>query len=103
VESRIIFLGDIVDPGTDSRGAMDLVGRTLKRWPSSRLLLGNHGDWFLQVMSEDVPDERILAHWLRHGGTGRLTALILDPRTDVLEFACTDPSGEVSRSASAPT
>lgn len=65
---RVIFLGDIVDRGPDSRGAMDLVASTLKRWPSSRLLLGNHDDYFLHVMTEDVPDERILALWLRNGG-----------------------------------
>ncbi|WP_262268401.1 metallophosphoesterase [Microvirga yunnanensis] len=67
-EPRVIFLGDIVDRGPDSRGAMDLVGKTLKRWPSSRLLLGNHDDYFLHVVTEDVPDERILALWLRNGG-----------------------------------
>ncbi|MFC4173290.1 metallophosphoesterase [Microvirga sp. GCM10011540] len=65
---RVIFLGDIVDRGPDSRGALDLVASTLKRWPSSRLLLGNHDDYFLHVMTEDVPDERILALWLRNGG-----------------------------------
>jgi Calcineurin-like phosphoesterase len=41
-EPRVIFLGDIVDRGPDSRGAMDLVGRTLKRRPSSRLLPGRN-------------------------------------------------------------
>lgn len=51
---------------------MDLVGKTLKRWPSSRLLLGNHDDYFLQVATEDVPDERILALWLRNGGGSTL-------------------------------
>jgi serine/threonine protein phosphatase 1 len=71
-EPRVIFLGDIVDRGPDSRGAMDLVGKTLKRWPSSRLLLGNHDDYFLHVVTEDVPDERILALWLRNGGRATL-------------------------------
>lgn len=73
-EPRVIFLGDIVDRGPDSRGAMDLVGKTLKRWPSSRLLLGNHDDHFLHVVTEDVPDERILALWLRNGGDATVTS-----------------------------
>jgi serine/threonine protein phosphatase 1 len=73
-EPRVILLGDIVDSGPDSRGAMDLVASTLKRWPSSRLLLGNHDDWFLHVVTEDVPDERILALWLRNGGDATVTS-----------------------------
>jgi serine/threonine protein phosphatase 1 len=71
-EPRVIFLGDIVDRGPNSRGAMDLVASTLKRWPSSRLLLGNHDDYFLHSVTEDVPDERILALWLRNGGRATL-------------------------------
>jgi serine/threonine protein phosphatase 1 len=71
-EPRVIFLGDIVDRGSDSRGAMELVASTLKRWPSSRLLLGNQDDYFLHVVTEDAPDERILALWLRNGGTTTL-------------------------------
>jgi serine/threonine protein phosphatase 1 len=73
-EPRVIFLGDIVDRGPDSRGAVDLVASTLKRWPSSRLLLGNHDDYFLRVMTEDIPDERILALWLRNGGDATVTS-----------------------------
>ncbi|MBO1905337.1 metallophosphoesterase [Microvirga sp. 3-52] len=79
-EPRVIFLGDIVDRGPDSRGAMELVARTLKRWPSSRLLLGNHDDYFLHIVTEDVPDERILALWLRNGG--RATLESYDPLGD---------------------
>lgn len=73
-EPRVIFLGDIVDRGPDSRGSMELVARTLKRWPSSRLLLGNHDDYFLHVMTDDIPDERILALWLRNGGDATVTS-----------------------------
>jgi serine/threonine protein phosphatase 1 len=71
---RVIFLGDIVDRGPDNRGALDLVASTLKRWPSSRLLLGNHDDYFLHVVTEDIPDERILALWLRNGGDATVTS-----------------------------
>jgi serine/threonine protein phosphatase 1 len=67
-EPKVIFLGDIVDRGPDSRGAMDLVAKTLRRWPKSRLLLGNHDDLCLQVMTADVPDEQTVALWVRNGG-----------------------------------
>jgi serine/threonine protein phosphatase 1 len=46
IEPRVFFLGDIVDRGPDSRGAMDIVVNTLKRWPNSRLILGNHDKMF---------------------------------------------------------
>ena len=32
-EPKVIFMGDLVDRGPDSRGAMDLVAKALKRWP----------------------------------------------------------------------
>jgi serine/threonine protein phosphatase 1 len=45
-----------------------LVAATLKRWPKSRLIPGNHDDYFLQVLGSDDPDKRIVAHWIRNGG-----------------------------------
>jgi hypothetical protein len=50
----------VVDRGSDSRGAMDLVASTPERRPASRLLLGNQEGNFLNVMTEHAPDERIL-------------------------------------------
>lgn len=80
-EPRVICLGDIVDRGPDSRGAMDLVASTLKRWPSSRMLLGNRDDYFLHVMTADVPDERILGIWQRKGGPATMASY--DPLGDI--------------------
>lgn len=53
---------------------MDLVASTLKRWPASRLLLGNHDDYFLRSVSEDIPDARVLEVWLNNGGVDTLTS-----------------------------
>lgn len=50
-EPRVFFLGDIVDRGPDSREAMEIVCKTLKRWPQSRLLIGNHDFIFLDAMT----------------------------------------------------
>jgi serine/threonine protein phosphatase 1 len=92
-EPRVIFLGDIVDRGPDSRGAMDMVASTLKRWPTSRLLLGNHDDYFLHVVTEEVPDGRILDLWLNSGGMATLESYapfddVEDARTTVrIDFA----------------
>lgn len=61
----VYFLGDIVDRGPDSRGALDLVCATLRRWPLSRLLLGNHDQWFLDFLRDP---EAATAMWLDQGG-----------------------------------
>jgi serine/threonine protein phosphatase 1 len=50
IEPEIIFHGDIVDRGPDSKGALELVCQTLKKWPSSTALFGNHDYWFQQAL-----------------------------------------------------
>ena len=52
VPPSVVFLGDIVDRGPDSRACLDLVRDTLARWPGSRLLLGNHDDCLLSFFGE---------------------------------------------------
>lgn len=54
IEPRVYFLGDIVDRGPNSREAMEIVCETLKRWPESRLLLGNHDQLFLDAMTSQI-------------------------------------------------
>lgn len=44
LDYRVVFLGDIIDRGPDSRRAMDLVIATLRDLPGSKLILGNHVD-----------------------------------------------------------
>jgi serine/threonine protein phosphatase 1 len=67
-QPRVFFLGDIVDKGPDSRGAMDIVCETLRRWPESRLLLGNHDFMFLDAMT----NRRLVGGWLRNGAATTL-------------------------------
>ena len=52
-EPKVIFLGDIIDRGPNSKDCIEFVTLTLKRWPKSRLMLGNHDDYFLQVMGTE--------------------------------------------------
>ena len=66
-EPKVIFLGDIIDRGPNSKDCIELVTLTLKRWPKSRLMLGNHDDYFLQVMGTESPDPKTVAFWLRNG------------------------------------
>ena len=69
---RVYFLGDIVDRGPDSRGAMEIVCQTLKRWPGSRLLLGNHDYLFRDALTE----QRLVQGWHQCGGSTTLASYL---------------------------
>lgn len=69
---RVYFLGDIVDRGPDTRGAMDIVCETLKKWPESRLLLGNHDFMFRDALTE----QRFVEDWFMRGAATTLTSYL---------------------------
>ena len=80
----IYFLGDIVDRGPDSRGAMDLVVATLAARPGSKLLLGNHDDWLLRFLEDRLTAGEAL-HWLAQGGGETLRSYGVEPGADLAE------------------
>ena len=63
----IHFLGDIVDRGPDSCGALELVYKTLRECPGSALHLGNHDQWFLQAIETDGEFDDVES-WVLNGG-----------------------------------
>ncbi|MEH7870198.1 metallophosphoesterase family protein [Rhizobium laguerreae] len=74
---RVVFLGDIIDRGPDSRKAMDLVARTLAEVPGSRLILGNHDSYALRIIDETNPfrKQALLLHWISQmGGAATLAS-----------------------------
>ncbi|MDW9668741.1 serine/threonine protein phosphatase [Sinorhizobium meliloti] len=75
---RVIFLGDIIDRGPDSRPAMDLVAGELKQRSGSQLILGNHEEFLLLFL--DRPDKRdiIFDHWMTNGGAAAASSYGLD-------------------------
>ncbi|MGO6845938.1 metallophosphoesterase [Rhizobium ruizarguesonis] len=75
---RIVFLGDIIDRGPDSKRAMDLVVVELRRRPASRLILGNHEEFLLLFL--DLPAKRNLVfdHWMSNGGLASASSYGLD-------------------------
>ncbi|WP_052182816.1 metallophosphoesterase [Rhizobium sp. YS-1r] len=78
---RIVFLGDIVDRGPDSRQAMNLVAETLKQIPASRLILGNHDSFILRILDETDPfrKQALLLHWIaKMGGAATLASYGFD-------------------------
>jgi serine/threonine protein phosphatase 1 len=70
---HIVFLGDIVDRGDDSRGAMDVVADVLDRYPGSSLILGNHDEVFLDAARGRL-DDRKYKFWIEEQG-GDYTAI----------------------------
>lgn len=65
---RLIFLGDIIDRGPDSRGAMELVYQALREAPENRLLLGNHDEFLLRILACTNESEAVLSHWHKNVG-----------------------------------
>jgi serine/threonine protein phosphatase 1 len=78
-DPRVIFLGDIVDRGPESKNCIELVISTLKRWPKSKLILGNHDDWFLRVLGVDAPDPAVVRAWFNNGGLPTISNYDYEP------------------------
>lgn len=80
-EYRVVFLGDVIDRGPDSREAMDLVAHTLDTVPGSRLILGNHDSYPLRIIDEVDPfrKQTLLLHWITQmGGAATLSSYGFD-------------------------
>ncbi|MBO0662634.1 metallophosphoesterase [Jiella sp. MQZ9-1] len=67
VQPAIYLLGDLVDRGPDSRGVMELATRIIAERPGSKLLIGNHDEWFHRFLADDLMPEET-AGWLDQGG-----------------------------------
>ena len=79
---RVIFLGDYVDRGPDSRGVIDLLMELQKRWPVV-CLKGNHEELMLQAINE--PTGGRLTRWLEYGGDHTLASYGLDENSDLAD------------------
>jgi serine/threonine protein phosphatase 1 len=78
----LIFLGDYVDRGPDSRGVVDLILQ-MQTWPKFevRALKGNHEEALLQFLGEPSFGQT----WMEHGGAATLVSYGVQPpaqRTD---------------------
>ncbi len=69
--SRIVFLGDIIDRGPNSRQAMDLVEHELKRQPASALIQGNHEELLLRFVDQGTAFSR---GWRHNGGDATVSS-----------------------------
>ncbi|MFZ2102971.1 MAG: metallophosphoesterase family protein [Oricola sp.] len=73
-EVRIVFLGDVIDRGPESRQALELVIETLRQSPGSRLILGNHEEFLLRFLDPAEDRERVAVRWLQNGGLATLAS-----------------------------
>lgn len=89
-DARLVFLGDIIDRGPESRQCLDLVLQTMERRPASRLIQGNHEEFLLTFLDAATPQDREVAarRWLPNGGTETLASY---------GFAETDPLDDIAR------
>ena len=62
----LVFLGDLVDRGPDSRGVVDLLATRPPGFARNVFLKGNHEEFFLGVLEGD---DSGVQHWLAYGGT----------------------------------
>lgn len=67
IEPQVIFVGDLVDRGLETRRTLDLVIRTLRWWPTSIVVRGNHDDMLLSALSDDGVSART-KHWYDNCG-----------------------------------
>lgn len=74
-QAQLIFLGDYIDRGLDSRGVIDRLLAVREERPDSVFLKGNHE----AIMLEFLADPEDLPHWLDWGGEETLESYGVDP------------------------
>lgn len=64
--SFVVFLGDLIDRGPDSRGVLERLRTWRPRSSAKRIfLMGNHEEVLLRVLAKE---EGVLASWMQFGG-----------------------------------
>jgi serine/threonine protein phosphatase 1 len=66
----VVFLGDYVDRGPDSRGVLDRLTAAPLSWAETRFLAGNHESALLDFIDDPVANAR----WLDFGGAEALAS-----------------------------
>jgi serine/threonine protein phosphatase 1 len=74
--TTIIFLGDLIDRGPDSRGVVERLIRFSRGPHKARFLMGNHEEVFLQALEGDLRALRLL---IRIGGRETILSYGITP------------------------
>ena len=75
-EDRLVFLGDYIDRGTDSRATVDLLCDLAACRPQTVFLRGNHEEMFLDFVGEDGANKQAFFH---NGGAQTLVSYGWEP------------------------
>ncbi|MEJ0067086.1 MAG: metallophosphoesterase family protein [Caulobacteraceae bacterium] len=77
---RLVFLGDYIDRGPDSRRVIEVLMYLQRQW-SVVCLKGNHEALMIQAVHQ--PERAILKRWLDNGGGATLQSYGVDPDGDL--------------------
>lgn len=83
---RIIFLGDIIDRGPDSKEALELVDEALDRFPGSQLILGNHDEYLLHALEGLLTDTDVTKWLNEHGGRATIDSYLPGAGASIDQF-----------------
>ncbi|OCJ11215.1 hypothetical protein A6U86_22310 [Rhizobium sp. AC27/96] len=85
--AQVVFLGDIIDRGPDSKEALELVDEAFDRFPGSQLILGNHDEYLLLALEGLLTDSDAV-NWLDgNGGRATTESYLPGTRPSVGQFA----------------
>ena len=76
-EDTIVFIGDYIDRGEDSKGTVEFLLHFREEYPGSIFLRGNHEDMFEDYLFQQNRYQREV--YLMNGGSETLQAYGLDP------------------------
>ncbi len=91
---ELIFLGDYIDRGPDSKGVLDYIIRLQQQDFNIRLLMGNHEEYCIKAWEEDKNKKRFLGFsfktktqkmWEIHGGKETLESFGADFASEIPE------------------
>lgn len=82
-DPEIIYLGDIVDRGPDSKKSMELVHRAVAE-TGAIVIKGNHDNWFYEAIAEGC--DIALRKWLDKGGIDTLMSYQPGDANDAIDL-----------------
>ncbi len=82
----IVFLGDLIDRGPDSRKAVELALAAVARHPGSAIIMGNHEEFMHDVIWGSTPGYA-WDSWYYEGGAKTLQSFGVESRRPVSEIA----------------
>ncbi|MEO0567895.1 MAG: metallophosphoesterase family protein [Pseudomonadota bacterium] len=96
--AKIVFLGDYVDRGPDSRGVLQFLINGKAEGRDWITLRGNHDQLFLDGIKGQMPDQEKLKWWLnqRMGGSDTLRSFGIEGDARFADFRSAIPSDHLS-------